>query len=144
MNDYDILYPKYGILNLKGEMTMSQMKELFEKVSKDNMLYEKFAAIMKDAETAGKEETEGKLTAFAKEAGYDITIKEMQEFFQELAENSNKDLADAELDMVAGGKSTFWYILSAVTMGFSCAIASGIGFQLNASCDTVIDKLAGV
>ena len=50
---------------------MSKMQELYEKVSKDSMLQEKFVKIMKDAEAAGEKATEEKLTAFAKEAGYD-------------------------------------------------------------------------
>ena len=44
---------------------MSQMKELFEKVSNDTILQEKFSAIMNDAQSAGADATKEKLTAFA-------------------------------------------------------------------------------
>ena len=61
---------------------MSKMQELYEKVSKDRMLQDKFASIMKEADAAGKEMVEEQLTAFAKEAGYDVTVEEMQSFFR--------------------------------------------------------------
>lgn len=83
---------------------MSQMKELYEKVSKDIVLQEKFLAIMNDAQCAGADATKEKLTAFAKDAGYDITPDEMKDYFRELAESEQGALSDAELDMVAGGK----------------------------------------
>ena len=86
---------------------MSKMRELYEKVAADNTLQVKFAEIMKDAETTGEEATREKLTAFAKEAGYDVTEGEMQEFFKGLVESKEGELSDAELDQVAGGKISF-------------------------------------
>jgi predicted ribosomally synthesized peptide with nif11-like leader len=80
---------------------MSKMKELYEKVAADSTLQDKFAAIMGGAEEAGKEATEEKLTAFARDAGYDVTLDEMRQFFKELEE---AELSEADLDMVAGGK----------------------------------------
>lgn len=84
---------------------MSQMKELFEKVSKDTTLQAKFSMIMKDTENTGEETTKEKLIAFAKDTGYDVTLEEMKEFFKDLSNNMEGELSDAELDMVAGGKS---------------------------------------
>jgi hypothetical protein len=63
----------------------------------------------------------------------------MQTFFKGLAENDKKDLSDAELDMVAGGKSQGWYFASIATLGLSCAIASIVGSTKNVSCDKEID-----
>lgn len=83
---------------------MNRMKELYEKVSRYSPMQEKLARIIRDAERAGLEETKKKLAAFAQEHGYDVTIKEMQEYFREIAEERASELSDAELDIVAGGK----------------------------------------
>lgn len=104
---------------------MSKMKELYEKVAADSALQAKFAEILKNAEAAGEAATKEKLTAFAREAGYDISIEEMQEFFGELAESKERDLSDAELDQVAGGKgegagmAATWGVVSALTAIFT-------------------------
>lgn len=114
---------------------MSKMKELYEKVAADDVLQEKFAQIIKDAEKAGKEETEVKLAAFAKEAGSDVTVEEMQAFFKELAETNQNELSDAELDMVAGGKALGYIMFSLATFGIGCALSSIYGNKIKESCD---------
>ena len=116
------------------------MQELYEKVSSDAALQKKFSEIMKGAEAVGKEATEAKLTAFAKEAGYDVAAEEMQAFFKELEENKKGELSDSELDMVAGGKSQGWYVTSIATLGIGCAVGSIMGMATGASCDSEIDK----
>jgi hypothetical protein len=73
-------------------------------VAGDAALQAKFAAIMKEAAEAEKA-TQGRLAAFAKEAGYEVDLEEAQEFFKALSEQKEGDLSDAELDIVAGGKS---------------------------------------
>ena len=83
---------------------MPKMKELYKRVATDSTLQTKFAKIMEDAEAAGAEATSEKLKAFAKEAGYDITMAEMQDFFKEFEETKEGVLSEAELDQVAGGK----------------------------------------
>jgi len=84
---------------------MSQMKELYLKVSADRALREKFAELVNSVKEASQGEKDGKLSAFAKETGYDISIEEMQKFFMNLAEKQEAALNEAELDLVAGGKS---------------------------------------
>jgi len=84
---------------------MSQMKELYAKVAADSALQAKFSEIMKNAEAAGKEATEEKLVAFAKDAGYDVSIEEAKAFFNEQGKSSG-ELDDADLEMVAGGKQS--------------------------------------
>lgn len=122
---------------------MLRMKELYEKVAADKALQEKFAEIMKESEAAGKEETEAKLSAFAKDAGYDVTLEEMQTFFKELAENENGNnvLTDVELDQVAGGKSMGFISVSIVTMGIFCGLASYYGKEVNTSCQEYMDPI---
>lgn len=103
------------------------MKELYEKVAGDSGLQEKFAGIMKDAEKAGEEAVKEKLTAFAKEAGYEVSFEEMQEFFRALSEKKEGELSDAELDSVAGGKSPTGVDNighSIFTLGTTCAFGS--------------------
>ena len=97
------------------------MKELYQKVAADSVLLEKFQAILKDAEIAGKEATEEKLIAFAKEAGYDVTIEEVQAF----SAQSKGELNDDELDVVAGGKVDPYMVLFSIgSFGISCAVVS--------------------
>ncbi len=112
---------------MKGETIIPKMEELYEKVVGDSALQEKLVQIMKDAETAGKEESEAKLIAFAKEAGFDVTMKEMQEFFKGLVETNEGTLSDAELDQVAGGKSKeggMMIFVSFMSVGLICIGAS--------------------
>lgn len=94
---------------MKGEMIMSKMQELFEKVSKDLALQEKFLEIVKGTENPVDTATKEKLINFAKEAGYDITFEEMQRFFKDLNENNKGELLEEELEMVAGGSFIDWY-----------------------------------
>ena len=106
---------------------MGKMKQLYEKVGEDSTLQEKFNEILEAAQKAGPEETEKKLVAFAKEAGYEVSLDEMKDFFKELAENDKGELSDAELDMVAGGKSLtgiFHVFTSVASAGLSCAANS--------------------
>lgn len=81
------------------------MKDLYEKVSKDAALQQKFSEILAEAEQAGKNATEEELLAFASEAGLTVSLEEMLEFFQGMQAKPEGELSDQELDMVAGGKS---------------------------------------
>ena len=117
--------------------TMEKMQELYDKVAKDEALQEKFNEIMNGVEGADQEEVAAKLVAFAKESGYDVTPEEIQAFFKSLAENQNGSLSDAELDMVAGGKSKdgSWSIFCSVfSLGIGCAIISGIASTRGNDC----------
>jgi predicted ribosomally synthesized peptide with nif11-like leader len=131
MRKYSYIYAAHinymESIKKKGEKTMGKMQELYEKVAKDGDLQEKFNAIMNESEKAGEAATGEKLIAFAKDAGFDATLDEMQDFFKKLAESNEGELSDAELDMVAGGKSRggiFNIIGSAATLGLGCAIGS--------------------
>lgn len=81
---------------------MSKMKELYEKIAADSALKAKFTEILKDAEKAGKEETDKKLVSFAEEEGYSVTAEEIVDFFKQL-ESKEGELSEEELDAVAGG-----------------------------------------
>jgi len=84
---------------------MEKMKELYGNVAKDSTLRTKFEEIMKNAADAGPEKTGEELISFAKEAGYEVSIEEVREFFQSLIGHKDGALSDAELDAVAGGKN---------------------------------------
>lgn len=106
---------------------MEKMKQLYEKVAADSTLQEKFSKIMSEAETAGETATGEKLTAFAKEAGFDVTIEEVQDFFSKLSESEKGELSESELDMVAGGKSAMGFVnitFSVASLGVACAAGS--------------------
>ena len=97
------------------------MQELYQKVAADAGLRQKLAAILADAEKDGKEITGEKLEAFAKDAGYEVTMEEAQTFTGQ----TKAELSDDELDAVAGGKLDAYKIFSSVaTFGIACAVAS--------------------
>ena len=105
------------------------MKELYDKVARDPILQQKYSNIMADAEQAGQAATEENLLAFAREAGFEVSIEEMQAFFQGMAAQAEGELSDAELDQVAGGKSgggIVHVIGSVLSVGIGCAIMSAV------------------
>lgn len=105
---------------------MSIMQELYDKVAGNPDLLKKFNQINQEAETAGESATEDKLLAFAKEAGFEVSLEEMKTFFQGLGEQTQGELSDAELDQVAGGKSTMGTInvVASVLVWSACALGS--------------------
>lgn len=117
------------------------MKQLFEKVAQDAQLLTKFGQILSDAKEDGEEATNDHLVAFAKEAGFVISIVEMQEFFQGMKEKSEAELSDQELDLVAGGKSDQGNFIiattSVFTLGIACALASAGAHMGGGNCASV-------
>ena len=113
---------------------MSSMHDLYTKVAEDPILQQKFSLIMAEAEQAGqiddpsgKAATEEKLLAFARGAGFEVSIEEMQAFFQGMAAQAEGELFDAELDQVAGGKSSngaLAIVESVISFGIACALNS--------------------
>lgn len=119
---------------------MSKMKELYEKVSKDGALQSKFNAILNDMKQVGEQATNQALLAFAKEEGFDVSLEEMQEFFQSLSKPKEGELSELELDMVAGGKSTEEKVLSFATLNIGCNILNSIrDSQSGKDCTTFGD-----
>jgi predicted ribosomally synthesized peptide with nif11-like leader len=123
---------------------MSKMDELYQKVAGDAELQKKFFGILDETENLSAAGTEEKLTAFAKDAGFEISIGEMQKFFKDLIEGSQDQLSEVELDMVAGGKGggIDWGKITAGVIvagsvaggvagggpgvGFGCVVAGGV------------------
>jgi len=104
---------------------VEKIRELYEKVAGDKILQAKFEVILNNAEKAGQKETDLKLDAFAKEAGYDVSAEEMREFFKTIAEKGNGELEDSELDLVAGGKLDLNKVVNSVTTyGAGCVQGS--------------------
>ena len=102
------------------------MKELYDKVARDPILQQKFSQIMAEAEQAGQAATEENLLAFAREAGFEVSIEEMWAFFQGMAVQTEGELSDVELDQVAGGKSFngTGAVIMSVLIAFSCVVGS--------------------
>ena len=103
---------------------MAKMNELYTKVANDTGLQQKLSAILKGEAAAGEAGTQEKLLAFAADAGFAVTVEEMQAFFRDGAETSMRDLSQNELDMVAGGKAELGLFASICTLGLACAIMS--------------------
>jgi hypothetical protein len=102
------------------------MQQLYNKVAWDSTLQERFNQIMESAEKDGAETTEQKLLQFAKAAGYEIELTEMQAFFEGMVTQASGELSTAELDQVAGGKSVIGTmgIMSSIVVPLSCALGS--------------------
>jgi predicted ribosomally synthesized peptide with nif11-like leader len=116
---------------------MEKMKALYEKVAGDSGLQAKFAEIMSKAEAEGEAATEAKLAAFAKEAGFEVSVEEVKEYSEKLSEEKIGELTDGELDMVAGGKSfagVLSVLNSVISLGITCAINSAATKQTEGSC----------
>lgn len=111
---------------------MSQMKALYEKVANDAELQAKFAAILQTAEQDGWEDTEQKLVALSKDAGYEVGLEEMQAFLKEVTPSPDGELSDMELDLVAGGKGEGTSI--AITGAATSIALAVITFGLGAAC----------
>lgn len=104
---------------------MSAMNGLYSKVAGDPILQQKFIQIMAEAEQAGQAATEEKLLIFARGAGFEVSIQEMQAFFQGMTAQTEGELSDAELDQVAGGKVNPSVVIASVfTLGIVCAAGS--------------------
>lgn len=99
-----------------------QLKALYEKVSKDTELQKKFIEIMVSSSGENSETTRDKLIKFAQDAGYDVSVNEIQEFLKDMATEKEGELNLAELDMVAGGKGE----------GIGMAVIGGISSALTA------------
>ncbi len=82
---------------------MQKTIELFEKVAKDKDLHAKYLEIIESSGESGEDAAYKKLIDFAKDSGYDITVDEMQEYFNGIAASKEGELPDSELDKVAGG-----------------------------------------
>lgn len=104
---------------------MSQMKELFLKVSQSTELQAKLQGIMKDAEAAGGQVTGEQMIEFAKSAGFEISLEDMKNYFQSFSARTEGELSDKDLDLVAGGElNNIGLTLSIMTLGFACALSS--------------------
>lgn len=99
-----------------------QLKALYDKVSKDTELQKKFIEIMVSSSGENSETTRDKLIKFAQDAGYDVSVNEIQEFLKDMATEKEGELNLAELDMVAGGKGE----------GIGMAVIGGISSALTA------------
>ena len=105
---------------------MSKMKDLYNKVAGDPVLQGQFNTILQAKEKVDQAATEEKLLSFAKEAGFEVSLQEMQDFFQSIAAQTEGELSDVELDQVAGGKSFngTGAVIMSVLIAFSCVVGS--------------------
>lgn len=115
---------------------MSKMKELYAKVAADSALQAKYYKIVEEAsdEAALGE----KLITFAKEQGFEITLSDIEEFFKSLAEPTNGQLSEEELDSVAGGKLGFGQPNLSQLLGGQCGGGGGGGRGLTSAINVGI------
>jgi predicted ribosomally synthesized peptide with nif11-like leader len=123
---------------MKGKI-MDNIEELYNKVTADETLQAKFNEITKNGEKEDPEALVKKLQSFAKEAGYEVTTDEIKTFFKDLSEKQSGPLSDAELDMVAGGKS-MGLIISLGSLGVGCAFLSVAAEISRSGCGNVLSQ----
>ena len=90
--------------------SMSAVSDFFDKVNSDPALKAKAKAVGTSDFT--------KVAAFAKELGFNVTVKEMTEHFTSRLGDSG-DLSEADLSSVAGGT------ISATAVGVAAAVVGG-------------------
>jgi predicted ribosomally synthesized peptide with nif11-like leader len=108
---------------------MENVKAFYEKVMKDQELFNKIGQVRKD-EPGG---LEAAILKVAAEQKYDFTVEEMKSFLEAEAKKmeASGELSDSELEAVAGGKNNvLWTVNSIFTAGLYCAI-SGIQIAIN-------------
>jgi hypothetical protein len=106
---------------------MKPIEELYEKVAKNPSLQAEFTSMVKQGETDGPEAKMDRMLSFAKGLGYPVNAEEVTDFFEQLANQTERELSDAELDMVAGGKSAggaFTIAISVFSAGVLCVMES--------------------
>jgi predicted ribosomally synthesized peptide with nif11-like leader len=103
---------------------MNRMDDLYQKVAKDSKLQERLKEILNNGKGEDERNLQRNLENFAKELGYDINYEELREYFQNFSKEKAAELADIELDMVAGGKFGHEGMFSIITLGLYCLIAS--------------------
>ncbi len=97
---------------------MEKMKELYQKVSQDLSLQEKYVKLTQE-NVENQDALIEKLVDFAKEAGFDVSEEEIVEFFESMGGNSEGELSETELDSVAGGKINPG-LISVISNNFGC------------------------
>lgn len=121
---------------------MSKMKELYDKVAADAELLRKFADLAVELSSEKTDEVSGeKLVAFARELGYDVTLDEINSFFDGMEKAG--ELSDDDLDMVAGGKSAGGLIAgSAICLYIGCGIMSIVFSATGDDCGERLSNIA--
>lgn len=106
---------------------MKPLQELYEKIAREPSLQKEFLSLLNQKEQEKKEVYMDRIVSFAKEQGYLVTAFEVDAFLQELANPAEGELSDAQLDMVAGGKSVggaFTIAMSVFSAGILCVMKS--------------------
>lgn len=83
---------------------MDNLKIFYAKVMEDETLAAKFEKILADVEDEITDEQCQKVVELAKEVGVEISVEDIKNYI-DLHEKDSETLTDAELEMVAGGKS---------------------------------------
>lgn len=105
---------------------MDKLDALYQKIAQDNNLQEKLKEIINKCESEGSGAVKSELVNFAQGLGYDVTYEEIRVYFQSMTEEKARELADIELDLVAGGKGNGRgeFILSIMSLGLYCLVMS--------------------
>lgn len=103
---------------------MDNMVRFYEKVQTDKGLQQK----IKEMKDMGQEEAIAAILALAKENGFEINREGFNKYMETAAKSAakNGELAEAELDSVAGGGTGEWVAYSIFSFGMFCA-ASAVG-----------------
>ena len=119
-------------------MSKDAVKQMFGKIEKDPSLKGKYVELMRAHQNATEKALTNKLVEFGKTAGFAFSKDDLLAARAEVMDkaNSNKELAEEDLEKVAGGsvqgRKCAATVVSIFTVGIGCAIES-VGAELLSS-----------
>jgi len=116
-------------------MSKENVKLFYEALAKDKALQEKAIAIGKKYESQKLDDAktnfiyQQELVPLAKDAGYDFTLAELQEYASEIKKPGMREVSEEELTAVAGGQACACAVpgFGGITDTDMACICAGIG-----------------
>jgi len=109
-------------------MSKDNVKLMFAKIEKDANFQKKFADLMRAQSNETEKVLFDKLIEFGKSSGFLFSKDDLTEARAELVDklNSSAELNEKDLNNVSGGGTakTISVVLSAISVGFGCAVLS--------------------
>ena len=109
-------------------MSKDNVKQMFGKMEKDANLQKKYTELMQIHQKETENKMAEKLIELGRTSGFIFSKDDLLSARAEIMDtnNSNKELADNDLENVAGGgiKKTDAIVCSILSLGYACAVGS--------------------